>query len=79
MKTIALVLSLTAALATNSNCVNSTSQKSPAIADSLSAAPEDLTKAKGPITGADQGSQYLDYLKGKKNGIVVNQTYNIDM
>lgn len=74
MKTLALAFGLAAALAANSNCVNSTSQKSPAIADSLSAAPEDLTKAKGPVTGADQISQYLDYLKGKKIGIVVNQT-----
>ena len=44
------------------------------MADSLSSAPEDLFKAKSPTTGADQVSQYLDYLKGKKVGIVVNQT-----
>ncbi|WP_353721685.1 DUF1343 domain-containing protein [Dyadobacter sp. 676] len=74
MKTLALALSLTTALGLNSNCVNFSSQKSPAMADSLSAAPEDLTKAKGPTTGADQTSQYIDYLKGKKIGIVVNQT-----
>jgi uncharacterized protein YbbC (DUF1343 family) len=74
MKTLALAISLATALAANSNCVNSSSQKSPAMADSLSAAPEDLLKAKGPTTGADQISQYLDYLKGKKVGILVNQT-----
>lgn len=72
MKTLALAL--LAALAINSNCVNSASRKSAAMGDSLSAAPEHLTKAKGPTTGADQTSQYLDYLKGKKIGIVVNQT-----
>ncbi|GGH39078.1 exo-beta-N-acetylmuramidase NamZ family protein [Dyadobacter endophyticus] len=74
MKTLALAVGLSAALAVNSNCVNSTSQKSAEMADSLSAAPEDLFKAKSPTTGADQVSQYLDYLKGKKVGIVVNQT-----
>lgn len=74
MKTLALAVGLSAALAVNSNCVNSKSQKNPEMADSLSATPEDLFKAKSPTTGADQVSQYLDYLKGKKVGIVVNQT-----
>lgn len=72
MKTIALALSLTASLVFNANCVNSTSQKSPAMADSLSVA--DAQNTGGPITGADQTSEYLKYLKGKKVGIVVNQT-----
>jgi uncharacterized protein YbbC (DUF1343 family) len=35
---------------------------------------EGKTKAVSPIPGADQISKYLPYLKGKKIGIVVNQT-----
>lgn len=74
MKTFVLALSLTTAFGINSNCVNSNSQKSPMMADSVSVAPDDLLKAKGPVTGADQTSEYLGYLKGKRIGIVVNQT-----
>lgn len=72
MKTIAIALSLTALLVLNANCVNSTSRKSPELSDSL--AQTDTPKVKGPVTGADQTSEYLQYLKGKKVGIVVNQT-----
>nr|WP_295934275.1 DUF1343 domain-containing protein [uncultured Dyadobacter sp.] len=72
MKTIAFALSLTASLVLNANCVNSTSRKSPGKLDSLSV--NDSPKVKGPVTGADQTSEYLKYLKGKKIGIVVNQT-----
>jgi uncharacterized protein YbbC (DUF1343 family) len=74
MKTILLLLSLTATLCLNSNCVNSTTHKSPAVGDSLSTAPADLSKPGNPVTAADQTKEYLGYLKGKRIGIVVNQT-----
>lgn len=75
MKTLLFALSLTATLCLTSNCVNSTSQKSPTITegDSL-AAGRDTAKEKKPVTGADQISEYVSYLKGKKVGILVNQT-----
>lgn len=74
MKTALLALGLTATLCLNSNCVNSTSQKSPAVGDSLATMPVDRPKAANLITAADQTSEYLGYLKGKRIGIVVNQT-----
>ncbi|MCE6992696.1 exo-beta-N-acetylmuramidase NamZ domain-containing protein [Dyadobacter sp. CY323] len=66
---------ITAAICLLSNCVNSSSQKSPLLTsnDSISNLSKDEA-AKKLITGADQTSEYLSYLKGKKVGIVVNQT-----
>jgi uncharacterized protein YbbC (DUF1343 family) len=74
MKTLLLLLSLTGTLCLNSNCVNSTTHKSPAVGDSLSTGPADLSKPGNPITAADQTKEYVSYLKGKRIGIVVNQT-----
>ncbi|KAA6430401.1 DUF1343 domain-containing protein [Dyadobacter flavalbus] len=76
MKSISAIISLTILICLNSNCVNSSSQKSPVItgtggADSTLNRP---VKAAPLITGADQISEYVSYLKGKKVGIVVNQT-----
>jgi uncharacterized protein YbbC (DUF1343 family) len=75
MKTFLLALTLTATLCLNSNCVNSTSQKSPTVTDgdSLNTV-HGTAKEKIPVTGADQISEYISYLKGKKVGILVNQT-----
>jgi uncharacterized protein YbbC (DUF1343 family) len=74
MKTLLLLFTLTATLCLNSNCVNSTTHKSPAVGDSLATAPADLSKPGNPVTAADQTKEYLGYLKGKRIGIVVNQT-----
>lgn len=74
MKTLLLLLSLTGTLCLNSSCVNSTTHKSPAVGDSLSTGPADLSKPGNPITAADQTKEYVSYLKGKRIGIVVNQT-----
>lgn len=76
MKSLLAVFSLTFLICLSSNCVNSSSQKSPFITSS-GGTDSTLTrssKASTPVTGADQISEYLDYLKGKKVGIVVNQT-----
>ncbi|WAC09942.1 exo-beta-N-acetylmuramidase NamZ family protein [Dyadobacter pollutisoli] len=75
MKTFLFALSLTAMLSLNSNCVNSTSQKGPTITegDSLNS-PHGIAAEKKPVTGADQIGEYVRYLKGKKVGILVNQT-----
>jgi uncharacterized protein YbbC (DUF1343 family) len=72
MKTLLLALSLSASLCLN--CVNSTTHKSPAVGDSLATVPADLSKPGNPVTAADQTKEYLGYLKGKRIGIVVNQT-----
>lgn len=77
MKTLILAFSLfaTAGLL-NMNCVSSSMQKGPALndADSL----EGDMKAEKPVkvlkTGADRTGEYLDYLKGKRIAVVVNQT-----
>jgi uncharacterized protein YbbC (DUF1343 family) len=55
------------------NCVNPGAQKSPSIT-AFDSAGIRTTVAKAPVTGADQISEYIGYLKGKKVGIVVNQT-----
>ncbi|MCF2516667.1 exo-beta-N-acetylmuramidase NamZ domain-containing protein [Dyadobacter sp. CY351] len=76
MKSISTLLCLTLCICLFSNCVNSSSQKTPAITegDSLSVGKNPVASAKSPVTGADQVSEYLGYLKGKKIGILVNQT-----
>ncbi|SKB57055.1 exo-beta-N-acetylmuramidase NamZ family protein [Dyadobacter psychrophilus] len=76
MRPIFTLLSLTLCICLFSNCVNSSSQKTPAItdSDSLNVHKNAIAPAKLPVTGADQVSEYLDYLKGKKIGILVNQT-----
>lgn len=60
----------------NSNCVSSSSGKSPFIgyADSLNSGVKEKNIDKKLITGADQITEYLGYLKGKKVGILINQT-----
>ncbi|MCE7065592.1 exo-beta-N-acetylmuramidase NamZ domain-containing protein [Dyadobacter sp. CY326] len=76
MKRFSTLLTLTLSICLFSNCVNSSSQKTPATTegDSLQVGKSAMQHAKSPITGADQVSEYLDYLKGKKIGILVNQT-----
>lgn len=76
MKTLSTLLSFTFGICLFSNCVTSSSQKAPAIteSDSLRGGNATTATAKLPVTGADQVSEYLDYLKGKKIGILVNQT-----
>ena len=60
----------------NSNCASSSSGKSRAInyADSLNSGVKKDHADKKLITGADQTTEYLGYLKGKKVGILINQT-----
>ena len=76
MKPVSILLSLTLCICLFGNCVNSSSQKTPAITegDSLNVGKTTMAPAGLPVTGADQVSEYLDYLKGKKIGILVNQT-----
>jgi uncharacterized protein YbbC (DUF1343 family) len=57
----------------NSHCVSSSAHKN-GITDSLDVRREPGVSARTIITGADQTSEYLDYLKGKRVGILVNQT-----
>jgi len=59
----------------NTNCVSSSSHKSPAIgyADSLNSG-EKINDKKSIVTGADQVAEYLEYVKGKRVGILINQT-----
>jgi uncharacterized protein YbbC (DUF1343 family) len=57
----------------NSHCVSSSAHKN-GITDSLDVSRELGVSARTIITGADQTSEYLDYLKGKRVGILVNQT-----
>jgi uncharacterized protein YbbC (DUF1343 family) len=76
MKSLSAVFSLTFLICLNSNCVNSSSHKNPVL---TSSGGTDSTlvltpNANTPVTGADQISEYISYLKGKKVGIVVNQT-----
>jgi hypothetical protein len=73
MKTLALAIS-THGISRNSNCVNSSSQKSPTVTWRFA---ESFAPKTAQSEGADRrrsDSQYLDYLKGKKVGILVNQT-----
>jgi len=58
---------------TNS-CANTTGGKSPFLASSDSLENSTQVVAKPIITGADQTSEYLKYLKGKRVAMVVNQT-----
>ena len=75
MKKIFSILSFfTLVIVANVNCVSSSSHKSPFVADSTGTAEKLTTIAKKPITAADQTSEYLAYLKGKKIGILINQT-----
>lgn len=76
MKPVSIFLSVTLCICLFGNCVNSSSQKTPAITegDSLNVVKPTTVQAGLPVTGADQVSEYLDYLKGKRIGILVNQT-----
>jgi uncharacterized protein YbbC (DUF1343 family) len=74
MKSLLTVLSLTLSISLISNCVSSSSQKNPLITEGDSLGIGYVAADKAPVTGADQVSAYLDYLKGKKIGILVNQT-----
>ncbi|MCF2503146.1 DUF1343 domain-containing protein [Dyadobacter sp. CY107] len=76
MKPFSTLVNLTLCICLFSNCVNSSTQKNPALTegDSLNVGKNTIAPAKLPVTGADQVSEYLDYLKGKKIGILVNQT-----
>ncbi|MCE7039960.1 exo-beta-N-acetylmuramidase NamZ domain-containing protein [Dyadobacter sp. CY312] len=56
-----------------SHCVSSSSHKGVGT-DSLSDAKETAVPVKNIVIGAERTSEYLDYLKGKKVGILVNQT-----
>ena len=58
----------------NHNCLSSYSNKSAFIADSANVVERAKLVAKKPITAADQTAQYLGYLKGKRVGILINQT-----
>ncbi|TDE18583.1 exo-beta-N-acetylmuramidase NamZ family protein [Dyadobacter psychrotolerans] len=58
----------------NINCVSSSSHKSPAIGYADSINTEKGTAKKSIITAADQVPEYLGYLKGKRIGILINQT-----
>ena len=58
----------------NINCVSSSSPKSHFASDTLHTDGKSEAVAKKPITAADQTSEYLDYLKGKRIGILINQT-----
>jgi uncharacterized protein YbbC (DUF1343 family) len=71
MKLLRHAFCLISAICLLINCVNSSSHKSPFIARNDSAG---TMPAPRIITGADQVSTYIDYLKGKRVGIVVNQT-----
>ncbi|KQS33471.1 exo-beta-N-acetylmuramidase NamZ domain-containing protein [Dyadobacter sp. Leaf189] len=75
MKTLLTAFSLTLSLGSLGNCVNSSASKSPVLSanDSINTGGVEQA-AKAPVTAADQISQYIGYLKGKKVGIVVNQT-----
>ena len=75
MKKIFSILSFfTLVIVANVNCVSSSSHKSPFVADSVDVVGKLKAVAKKPITAADQTSEYLGYLKGKKIGILINQT-----
>jgi uncharacterized protein YbbC (DUF1343 family) len=60
----------------NSSCASSSSGKSPVVsdADSVSSKVQGNGTAQIIKTGADRTSEYLNYLKGKRVAIVVNQT-----
>jgi uncharacterized protein YbbC (DUF1343 family) len=75
MKFFFAVFCFTATSILFGNCVNSSATKSPVITsgDSTEFGKQEPT-AKLPVTAADQTSEYIGYLKGKKVGIVVNQT-----
>lgn len=72
MKYCIFLFSMFICMSINGNCVNSSSQKTPFTDDSL--ATQKPAAAKIPRTGAEQTGTYLSYLKGKKVGILVNQT-----
>lgn len=76
MKPLIIAFSLAVLICLNSNCVNSSSHKSPVITGSggTDSTFTRIPDAVIPVTGADQIAEYIGYLKGKKVGIVVNQT-----
>jgi uncharacterized protein YbbC (DUF1343 family) len=77
MKTLFLTFSLFASAGLlNMNCVSSSMQKRPALndADSLQGDMKAEKRVKVLKTGADRTGEYLDYLKGKRVAVVVNQT-----
>ncbi|NIJ51784.1 exo-beta-N-acetylmuramidase NamZ family protein [Dyadobacter arcticus] len=75
MKLLSAIFCIIASISLLITCVKSSSQKSPQLAgnDSISTLSKNGSAQK-LMTGADQIPAYLDYLKGKKVGIVVNQT-----
>lgn len=75
MKRIILALSLLAcAGVVTSSCASTSGGKSPFIAVADSLENNNQPAAKAIITGADQTTEYLKYLKGKRIAMVVNQT-----
>ncbi|QRR01900.1 exo-beta-N-acetylmuramidase NamZ family protein [Dyadobacter sandarakinus] len=74
MKSCLSILSLLLLFSINGNCAGSLHRKSTVAADSLNIQPAASAPAKVPQTGAEQTALYLEYLKGKKAGILVNQT-----
>lgn len=75
MKKIILGLSLIASIgAITTGCASTSGNKSPFLAGSDSLENHNPVVAKKVITGADQTSEYLKYLKGKRIAMVVNQT-----
>lgn len=75
MKKVILALGFFASIGIGTNsCASTTGNKSPFLATSDSLENSIQTPAKAIITGADQTSEYLKYLKGKRVAMVVNQT-----
>lgn len=75
MKKVILTLGFFASIGVvTSSCASTTGNKSPFLATSDSLENSIPTPAKAIITGADQTSEYLKYLKGKRVAMVVNQT-----
>jgi uncharacterized protein YbbC (DUF1343 family) len=75
MKKIILAFSLFACAGSiTSSCASTSGNKSPFLTTSDSLEKSTLPAAKAIITGADQTSEYLKYLKGKRIAMVVNQT-----
>lgn len=58
----------------NINCASSSSSKSRLPNDTLKVEEKSEAVARKPVTAADQTSEYLGYLKGKRIGILINQT-----
>ncbi|MCE7058825.1 exo-beta-N-acetylmuramidase NamZ domain-containing protein [Dyadobacter sp. CY343] len=75
MKLSLYALYLAANMLLFNNCVNTSASKNPVLTgnDTIST-PGANAGVNVPVTGADQISEYIPYLKGKKVGIVINQT-----